>query len=97
VNPPDRLQRRRTTHLARSIQRLDSPTISLLVRMVVTLGHRRRLMANDADDRLDTQWWVGAVLSYGIWVLLLSRFVHVFDLAPSFLMYDCVVVCSPLV
>ncbi len=45
--PPCRCQRLRTTRLTRRIQRLDSRTISLFVRMVVTLGHRHRLMAGE--------------------------------------------------
>ena len=34
----------------RRIQRLDSRTITFLVRMVVTLGHRHRLMAGEVVD-----------------------------------------------
>ena len=51
--PSRRRQRLRTTRLTRRIQRLDSRTISLLVRMVVTLGHRHRLVAGEVVDLLD--------------------------------------------
>ena len=46
-------QRLRTPGLTRRIQRLDSRTISLFVRMVVTLGHRHRLVAGEVVDLLD--------------------------------------------
>jgi len=39
--PPRRRQRLRTARLTRRIQRLDSRTVALLVRMIVALGHRR--------------------------------------------------------
>ena len=51
--PPCRRQRLRTTRLTRRIQRLDSRTISILVSMVITLGHRHRLMASEVVDLLD--------------------------------------------
>ena len=51
--PPRRRQRLRTTRLTRCIQRLDSSTVALFVRMVVTLGHRHRLMASKVVDLLD--------------------------------------------
>ena len=41
------------------IQRLDSRTISLLVRMVVALGHRHRLVAGEVVDLLDGDAEVG--------------------------------------
>ena len=47
--PPTPLHAR----LTRRIQRLDSRTIALLVRMVVTLGHRHRLVAGEVVDLLD--------------------------------------------
>jgi hypothetical protein len=49
--PPGRRQRLRTTRLTRRIQRLDSRTVSLFVRMVITLGHRHRLMAGEVPAR----------------------------------------------
>jgi hypothetical protein len=48
--PPHR--RLRLTRLTRRIQRLDSRTISLLVSMVVALGHRHRIMAGEVVDML---------------------------------------------
>ena len=45
--PPRRRQRLCTARLTRRIQRLDSRTISLFVRMVVTLGHHHRLVAGE--------------------------------------------------
>ncbi len=51
--PPRRRQCLRTTRLTRRIQRLDSRTVSLFVRMVVTLGHRHRLVAGEVVDLLD--------------------------------------------
>ena len=51
--PPGRRQRLSAAGLTRRIQRLDSRTISLLVRMVVTLGHRHRLVAGKVIDLLD--------------------------------------------
>ena len=51
--PPCRRQRLRTTRLTRRIQRLDSRTVALFVRMVVALGHRHRLMAGEVVDLLD--------------------------------------------
>jgi hypothetical protein len=51
--PPGRRQRLRTARLTRRIQRLDSRTISLFVRMVVALGHRHRLVAGEVVDLLD--------------------------------------------
>ena len=51
--PPCRRQRLRTTRLTRRIQRLDSRTISFLVRMVIALGHRHRLVPGEVVDLLD--------------------------------------------
>ncbi len=51
--PPRRRQRLRTTRLTRRIQRLDSRTVTLLVSVVVTLGHRHRFMAGEVVDLLD--------------------------------------------
>ena len=51
--PPGRRQRLHTARLTRRIQRLDSCTISLFVRMIVKLGHRHRLMAGEVVDLLD--------------------------------------------
>jgi len=50
--PPRRRQRLRITRLARRIQRLDSRTVALFVRMAVTLGHRHRLAAGEVVDLL---------------------------------------------
>ena len=50
--PPGRRQRLRTTRLTRRIQRFDSRTISLFVRMVIALGHRHRLAAGEVVDLL---------------------------------------------
>jgi hypothetical protein len=50
--PPRRRQRLRTTSLTRRIQRLDSRTIALFVRMVIALRHRHRLMAGEVVDLL---------------------------------------------
>ena len=50
--PPGRRQRLYTARLTRRIQRLDRRTIALLVRMIVTLGHRHRLMASEVVDLL---------------------------------------------
>ena len=51
--PPRRRQRLRTTRLTRLVQRLDSRTVALFVRMVIALGHRHRLMAGEVVDLLD--------------------------------------------
>jgi len=51
--PPRRRQRLRTARLTRRIQRLDSRTVALLVGMIVTLGHRHRLVAGEIVDLLD--------------------------------------------
>ena len=51
--PPRRRQRLRTPGLTRHIQRFNSRTVALLVRMVITLGHRHRLMAGEVVDLLD--------------------------------------------
>ena len=51
--PHGRRQRLRTTRLTRRIQRFDSCTVALLVSVVVTLGHRHRLMASGVVDLLD--------------------------------------------
>ncbi len=51
--PPCCRQRLRTTCLIRRIQRPDRRTVSLFVRMVVTLGHRDRLLAGEVVDLLD--------------------------------------------
>ena len=53
VPPHRRLRLTRLTRLTRRIQRLDSRTISLLVSMVVALGHRHRIMAGEVVDLLD--------------------------------------------
>jgi len=50
--PPRRRQRLCTTRLTRRIQRLDSRTVALLVRMIVTLGHRHRLVAGEVVNGL---------------------------------------------
>ena len=52
VLPPRRRQRLRTAGLTRRIQRLDSRTVALFVRMIVTLGHRHRLVASEVVDSL---------------------------------------------
>ena len=39
--------------LTHRIQRLDSRTVTLFVRMVVALGHRHRLVAGEVVDLLD--------------------------------------------
>jgi len=51
--PPGRRQRFRTARLTRRIQCLDSRTVAFFVRMVVSLGHRHRLMAGEVVDLLD--------------------------------------------
>jgi hypothetical protein len=51
--PPRRRQRFRTARLTRRIQRFDSRAITFLVRVVVTLGHRHRLVAGEVVDLLD--------------------------------------------
>ena len=51
--PPGLRQRLRTTRLTRRIQRLDSRTVSLFVRMIVALGHRHRLVAGEVVYLLD--------------------------------------------
>ena len=51
--PPRRGQRLSFARLARLIQRLDSPAVALLISMLVTLGHRHRLMAGEVVDLLD--------------------------------------------
>ncbi len=51
--PPRRRQRLRTARLTRCIQRFYSCTVALFVRMVITLGHRHRLVAGEVVDLLD--------------------------------------------
>ena len=51
--PPRRRQRLGTTRLTCLIQRLNSPSVALLVSMVVALGHRHRLVAGEVVDLLD--------------------------------------------
>jgi hypothetical protein len=48
--PHRRRQRPCTPGLSRRIQRLDSCTIALFVRMVIALGHRHRLVAGEVVD-----------------------------------------------
>ena len=94
---PGRHQRLHTGRLTRRIQRLDRSAAGFFIRMIVTLGHYHRPVAGEVFDLPGGHWRVGAVLPFGIRFSLLSRFVYVFDLAPRFLMYDCIVFCSPLV
>ena len=61
--PPCRRQCLRTPGLTRRIQRLDSSTISLLISMVVALGHRHRLMAGEVVDLLDGDAEEGLLLT----------------------------------
>jgi hypothetical protein len=49
---PDRWIGLRIARLTRRMQRLESRTILLLVRMIVTLGHRHRLVAGEVVDLL---------------------------------------------
>ena len=56
VLPPRRRQRLRTAGLTRRIQRLDSRTVALFVRRVVTLGHRHRLMAGEVVASGTDRW-----------------------------------------
>ena len=51
--PPRRRQRLRTARPTRLIQRLDSPTVALLVSMVVAFCHRHGLVAGEVVDLLD--------------------------------------------
>ena len=53
LRPPRRRQCLRTARLTRRIQRLDSRTVTLFVRVVVTLGHRHRLVAGEVVDLFD--------------------------------------------
>ena len=46
----------------RRIQRLDSCTVPLLISMVVTLGHRHRLMDGEVVDLVAEYWRVGIVM-----------------------------------
>jgi hypothetical protein len=48
--PSRRRQRLRTARLTRRIQCFDSRTVALLVSMVITLGHRHRLVAGEVVD-----------------------------------------------
>ena len=50
--PLRRRQRLCTARLTRRIQRLDSRTVALFVRMVISLGHRHRLVAGEVVDLL---------------------------------------------
>ena len=50
--PPCRRQRLCFARLACLIQGLDSPAVSLLISMVVTLGHRHRLVAGKLIERI---------------------------------------------
>jgi len=61
--PPRRRQRLRTARLTRRIQRLDSPSVVLFISMVVTLGHRHRLMAGEVVDLLDSRSLSAAIVS----------------------------------
>ena len=47
----------------RRIQRLDSRTVTLLVRMVITLGHRHRLVAGEVVELLDGDVEEGLLLT----------------------------------
>ena len=50
--PPRRRHRLCFARLARLIQGLNSSSVALLVSMVVSLGHRHRLMAGEVVDLL---------------------------------------------
>ena len=50
--PLGRRQCLRIRSLARLIQRLDSRAVALFISMVVTLGHRHRLVAGEVVDLL---------------------------------------------
>ena len=59
---PRRYQRLSFARLARLIQRLDSPAVALLISMVVTLGHRHRLVPIEVIGLVVAHWRVGIVL-----------------------------------
>ena len=51
--PPGRRYRLSAARLTCLIQRFDSPSVALLVRVVIALGHRHRLVAGEVVDLLD--------------------------------------------
>jgi len=63
----------------RLVQCLNSPSVALLIRMVIALGHRHRLMAGEVVDLLDRDPQVqqAGSVSLSYWGLEYDVFSHI--------------------